>query len=394
MREGCSATARGRIRHSSIALVLLFCGALGLTGCVSPEGHEAALLLADIAAGAGPSRLKDTTPAPMRTTMRYRGAAGPQIADLYRSDARPEGAVVVVPGLTPDGKDDPRLVAFAQSLARAQFLVLVPDIAGLRQLKVSAADTAWIAEAIEEAARLFDAGRPVGLLAISYAVGPALLAASETPAACRVGYVVTIGGYYDIEPTIAYVTTGWYRLPDGAWRYRRPNAWGKWVFLRSNAGRVSSPADRTLLRAIARRRLADPNAAIGDLVARLGPEGRAVYALVANRNPRLVPTLVARLPAAIREELARLDLKGKNFGKITGPVFIIHGRDDRVIPYTQSIELAKALGTRAHLYLIDHFAHVGAGARSFIDSLTLWDAATAILEERHRLAEPRMGASS
>ena len=386
MRERCSA-ARGCIQRG-IALVLLFC-ALGLTGCVSPEGHQAADLLADIAAGTGPSRLKDTTPAPTRTTIGYEAPGGHEIAELYRSYVRPEGAVVVVPGLTPDGKDDPRLVAFAQSLARAQFLVLVPDIPGLRQLKVSAADSAWIAGAIVEAARLFDAGRrPVGLLAISYAVGPALLAASETPAASRVGYIVTIGGYYDIRAAIAYVTTGWYRLPDGTWRYRRPNAWSKWVFLRSNAGRVSSAADRDLLRAIARRRLADPNAAIGDLTARLGPEGRATCALVANHNPRLVPALIARLPAPIREELARLDLRGKNFDEITGPVFLIHGRDDRVIPYTQSIELAKALGSRAHLYLINHFAHVGAGAQSFTDSLRLWDAATAILEERQRLAAP------
>jgi pimeloyl-ACP methyl ester carboxylesterase len=387
-----------RLRRCLLAAIPLLCLALPLAGCVTPEGEEAAALLADIAAGAGPSRLKETTPAPARHTIRYRGAAGPEIADLYRSYRHLEGAVVVVPGLTPAGKDDPRLVAFALSLARARFLVLVPDIPGLRQLKVSAADSAWIAAAILEAARRFDGGRPrladwgrrpVGLVAISYAVGPALLAAATPPAARRVGYAVAIGGYYDIEAALAYVTTGWYRLPDGTWRHRRPNAWGKWVFLRSNAGRVDAPADRALLRRIAARRLADPQAAIGDLAVRLAPEGRAVYALLVNRNPRLVPRLVAHLPAAIREELDRLDLKGRDLAAIQGPVFIIHGRDDRVIPYSESVELAKALGARAHLSLLDHFAHVGAGARSFTDSLALWRATTAILEERDRLAAAR-----
>lgn len=369
------------------AFLLFFVAGLSLAGCVTPQGGAAADLLADIAAGTGPTRLKGAAPAPSRLAVRYGGAAAAEFADLYRSYARPQGAVVVIPGLTPEGKDDPRLVALAQSLARARFLVLVPEIPGLRQLGVSAADAGYIADAIDEAARRFDAGRrPVGLVAISYAVGPALLAASAPPAASRVGYIVTIGGYYDIEAALAYVTTGWYRLPDGAWRHRTPNAWGKWVFLRSNADRVAAPTDRALLRHIAVRRLANANAPIGDLAARLGSEGQAVYALLSNSNPRLVPALVARLPPGIREELRRLDLKGRDLSAIREPVFIIHGRDDRVIPYTESVELAKALGARAHLYLIDDFAHVGAGAASFTDRLRLWDATAAILAERDRLA--------
>jgi pimeloyl-ACP methyl ester carboxylesterase len=375
----------GRTRCCLLAALLALASALGLAGCVSPQGSEAAELLADIAAGAGPSRLKQTTPAPSRVTIRYAGAAGPEIADLYREPSKARGAVVVVPGLTPYGKDDPRLVAFAQSLARARFFVLVPDIPGLRALKVSAADSAFIADAIDEAAQRFARkGRRLGLVAISYAVGPALLAAAQTPAGRAVGYIVTIGGYYDIDAAIAFATTGYYRLPDGTWRHVAPNDFGKWVLLRSNADQVANAADRALLYRIAERRLADPAAGIEGLVARLGPQGRAVYALIANRNPRRVPSLVAQLPAALRRELQRLNLKEQNLRAIAGPVFIIHGRDDAVIPYTQSVALAAALGGRAHLYLVDHFAHVG-GA-SLGDNLRLWQAATAILTQRDRLA--------
>lgn len=378
------------VSRAVFTLLILLCVGFGVAGCLSPQSREAEDLLADIAAGNGPSHLKETTPAPTRTTIAYRGAVSTEIADLYHIPAPPLGAAVVAPGLTPYGKDDPRIVAFAQSLARARFLVLVPDIADFRELKVSAADSAAIADAIDETARRFAAGRRrVGLVAISYAVGPALLAAAETPAGGRLGYIVAIGGYYDIDAALAFVTTGWYRLPDGAWRHAVPNDWAKWVFLRSNADRVGDPADSDRLRRIAERRLASPGADIGDLVAQLGPQGRAVYALIANRDPRRVPALIAQLPAAIRAELQLLDLKGRDLSAIAGPVFIIHGRDDSVIPYTQSVELAAALGARAQLYLIDRFAHVGEGAASFADSLRLWDAVTAILEQRDRLAAVR-----
>jgi pimeloyl-ACP methyl ester carboxylesterase len=377
------------VPHPSF-FALLLAVSLCVAGCVSPRAQEARELLADIAAGDGPTRLKETTPEPSRVTIRYHGAAGPAIADLYRSTASPRGAVVVVPGLTPDGKDDARLVAFAKSLARAQFLVLVPDIANTRSLKVSAGDSAFIADAIDELAQRAagGGGRSVGLVAISYAVGPALLAASQMPAGRHVRFIVAIGGYYDIEAAIGFVTTGYYRAADGSGQRLAPNEGGKWVFVRSNADRVADPADRDRLHRIAERRLANPAAGIGDLTARLGPDGHAVYDLVSNSDPARVPALIGRLPGAIREQLRRLDLKGRDFRAVAGPVFLVHGRDDAIIPYTESVKLAEALGPRADLTILDHFAHVDAGDIGLADGLRLWDAAMRILEQRDRLPAP------
>jgi pimeloyl-ACP methyl ester carboxylesterase len=371
-------------------LALLLVVSLCVAGCVSPRGQEARDLLADIAAGDGPSRLKETNPEPSRVTISYRRAAGPASADLYRSPQQPRGAVVVVPGLTPDGKDDARLVAFAKSLTRAQFLVLVPDIANTRSLKVSAADSAFIGDAIDELAQraAVGGGRSVGLVAISYAVGPALLAALQTPAGRHLRFIVAVGGYYDIEAAIGFVTTGYYRTADGSWQHAAPNEWGKWVFVRSNADRVGDPADRDGLRRIAERRLADPRAGIGDLTAQLGPDGRAVYDLVSNSDPARAPVLIGRLPAAIRDELRRLDLRGRDFRAVAGPVFLVHGRDDAVIPFSESVKLAEALGPRADLTILDHFAHVDASDIGFADGLRLWDMAIRILEQRDRLPAP------
>jgi pimeloyl-ACP methyl ester carboxylesterase len=365
----------------ALALVISLC----LAACVSPRGEEARELLLDIAAGSGPSWLKETTPEPSRIAIRYRRSGGAATADLYRGSAPPSAAVVVVPGLTPDGKDDPRLVAFANSLARTRFLVLVPEIPNTRALKVSAADSVFISDAIEELAQRSAAGteRRVGLVAISYAVGPALLAASQTSAGRHVGFIVAIGGYYDVEAAIAFVTTGYYRAPDGSWQHATPNEWGKWIFLRSNADRITDRSDRDRLLKIADRKLTNPAADIADLVASLGLEGRAVYQLIANRDPEQVPVLVARLPEAIPRELRRLDLKSQDLRRLTAPLIIVHGRDDAVIPYSESVKLAEAVGARAEFFLIDHFAHVDAGATGF-DSLRLWNAAVRVLEERDR----------
>ena len=392
MQQSCVAAIRRYRDRLGVILIAICC----LSGCASPRGNEAALLLADIAAGEAPSRLKETAPEPVRSAIRYSGrTAGEAAADLYQPAGEARGAVVVVPGLTPHGKDDPRLVAFARSLGRGRFLVLVPEIANTRALKVSAADSAIVADAIDELAQRFAGGadRSVGLVAISFGAGPALLAAGETPAGNRLRYALTIGGYYDIDAAIGFATTGAYLGPDGSWIRGEPNAFGKFVFLRGNADRVRNAQDRALLIAIADRRLADPAAAIGDLAGRLGPEGRAVYGLIENRDPLLVPALIARLPEPIRAELRRLDLKGRELPWLAGPVFLVHGKDDPLIPAGESAKMAAALGGRAELYLVERFAHVGAdvdahgGDRpTFGDSLRLWNAAIRILEERDRPA--------
>jgi hypothetical protein len=60
-------------------------------------------------------------------------------ADLYVPRDGAKAALVLVPGVTPEGKDDQRLIAFAETMSRAKFLVLVPDIATLRDLRVGPA---------------------------------------------------------------------------------------------------------------------------------------------------------------------------------------------------------------------------------------------------------------
>jgi pimeloyl-ACP methyl ester carboxylesterase len=298
--------------------------------------------------------------------------------------------MVLVPGVTPQGLDDPRLVAFAGSLARAGFLVLVPDIANLRALKVRASDAVPIADAVRHLAHATGsaASAPrVALAAISYAAGPALLAALEPDVTPDIAFLLLIGGYYDMTAVVTFFTTGAYReAPGKPWLYGKPNAYGKWAFVRSNAEVLSTPADRRLLAEIARRKLADLAAEVSDLTAGLGPEGRSVLALLDNRDPERVPGLMASLPAAVADNMRGLDLAGRDLAALDLPVFLLHGRDDPVIPFSESRALAAALPEgAARLYLADNLSHVELSPGGVGDALTLWEAAYRLLEARDEM---------
>ena len=343
-----------------------------LTACSPNRTVEAVRVLQDIQAGDRQSSLKQATPAPTRASILFTVDGRERLADLYSPGGGARAAMVLVPGLTPDGRDDRRIVAFASTLARARFEVIVPDLPGMRSLRVSARD----AELIADAARYLDergAGRPLGVAAVSFAVGPAVLALEEAAAAGRIDFFLGIGGYYDLAALITYVTTGFYRQDDGEpWRYRQPKAYGKWVFVQTNADRLTDPADRTRLSEMAGRKLANADADVSDLAMALGPEGRSVYALVTNGDPDRVPALIDGLPPGVREEIERLDLRRLDLSRLETEFLLIHDEDDRTVPATQSLAFAAALPPgHAQVYLVEGLDHAQVKSLGAADVLTL-----------------------
>jgi len=373
-----------RLRLAAALLLALF----ALSACSPARSLEAWRLLGDIAAGAGPSRLKEITPAPGRTAITYTVEGRAYAADLYRPGEAAQAALVLVPGAAERGKDDPRLIALATSLARARFLVLVPDLESLRALTIGPEDTGRIADALRHLGGRGEVPKPdaLGLVAISYAAGPAILAALAPDLRARVDFVLTVGGYYDMEAVVTFFTTGRFReTADAPWRHKTPNAYGKWVFLRANAGRLESPRDRWLLAAMARRKLDDLEAPLDDLAARLGPEGRSVHALLVNRDPEAVPALIAALPQGLRADMAALDLSRAELATLEAELILLHGRDDAIIPYTESLALAAAARQdRVTLSLVDNLSHVELGPGGLPDSYRLLAATYRLLALRDR----------
>jgi hypothetical protein len=110
----------------ALAAVLI---CIGFWAKWSPRPIEAALVLADLRAGAAPSLFKRLTPRPERQKLTATVGDRRLTGDLYLPGDKAGAGLVLVPGAARDGKDDPRLVALAQTLARARFVVLVPDMA-------------------------------------------------------------------------------------------------------------------------------------------------------------------------------------------------------------------------------------------------------------------------
>lgn len=396
MADSATPPSREFKRFSHWAAIADFCRCAALTvgfltilaACSPPRAIEAIGVLRDIAATSAPGALPPADSAPRAIPVSYRGAEAGRTGDLFALDGARAG-LVLVPGASKAGKDDPRLRAFAKSLARAGFVVLVPEIETLRRLLVRPEDAEEIVDAVDYLSRRL--ATRIGIAAISYATGPAVLAALDARVRRKVGFVIAVGGYYDIDAVVTYFTTGKFRdAPGQPWRYQRPNVYGKWVFVRSNLPRIRDDADRSLLRAISDRKIADPKADTAALEARLGREGGGIMALLTNTDPDAVPGLIADLPPAIRRDMAGLDLDRRDLTGLVAHLILIHGRDDTIIPFTESVALAAAAAPdRASLFLVDGLAHVDLRPAGLSDALTLWRAVYRLLEERDKISQDR-----
>lgn len=329
----------------------------------------------------GASRPGEEPPRPVPRWVEYEVDGRRTGADLFVGERPPRSGIVLVPGAAPGGREHPRLRAFARSLARAGFAVVVPDVPGLAALRVSPDDSRIFADGakfLESRPDLAPGGR-IGLGAFSYSVGPAVLAALEPGGARRIRFILGVGGYHDIRKELRFATTGWYRTASG-WQFRKPNPYAVLVFVLGILDRVSDPGDRLVLQQMAERRTRDPDADLADLAARLGPEGRAVYEFATNGDRDRFGELYSRLPPGVLAKLEALDLATRDLSGLKARLILVHGQTDDIVPYTHSEALARA-APNARAYILRGLDHVELRAR-LLDGWTLYCAVDALLRQR------------
>lgn len=268
-----------RVPQTYLHQLIIFSFIVVLPGCAPRVGDsDAELLLEDIVAGDAPSRLKAKTAIPTRRTLNYYIDGRHRIADLYLPSDPVRAGIVVIPGVVADGKDDKRVIALANTLARLLFSVLVPEVEGLRRFHTRASDIRVLADAFRylvSIPELAPEGR-TGFGGFSYGVGVVMLASLEEDIREQVRYILGFGGYYDMHSVVTYFTTGYYRDEmTNKLKYRFPHDYLKWVFIQSNSDLLERADDAATIRTFAESLGDDTETGID--LNNLAPDARALY---------------------------------------------------------------------------------------------------------------------
>jgi pimeloyl-ACP methyl ester carboxylesterase len=262
--------------------------------------------------------------------------------------ARPAGegpwpAVFFVNGTVPEGRKLPDARRLAEGFARAGYLVVLPDLPGLMEDRITPEtvdETAEVARAVS--------GRPdaadgeVSMVGISTGATLALLAAERPGAGERVSLVAGVAPYSDIRTILNVATTGRYEKEDGSFARHEADPFLSYVVARSMIAALPPGRDRQVLsaemEAIGRE---NPNP-LGGLRLRgtndLEPGAAAVVALLANRDPARFDGLYSDLPDGVRADLEAFSpLAGTE--RIEAPVEVATGPQDKYFPASESHNL-------------------------------------------------------
>jgi len=285
---------------------------------------------------------------------------------VYVPLVRPRQTVLLVSGLHPAGIDEPRLVFLARQLAAADIVVATPDIPELSRYEI----TPVLTDRIERLAlwlssdsQLAPTGR-IGLMGISFSGGLAVVVAGRPALRGRLLYVFSFGGHDDLPRVLEYFCAAGSTPP--------PHDYGVAVVLLNVASELVPPEQVDPLRSAIRRFLwasyldrvdkqkADREfAALREQVRTL-PEPAATLLDAVNR--RDVATLGQRLRPHVARYVEPAALSPARSPAPSAPVFLLHGRGDRVIPTSESENLAARLrqAVPVRLLVTDLISHAEA----------------------------------
>lgn len=311
----------------------------------------------------------------------YRRNGDVLAADVYRPAGvrRALPGWLVLHGLTAVGRRHESLEGFARALAATGAVVMVPDIPEWRALHVAASVTVpTIRAAIYALAERSDVQSDrVGIIGFSFGATQAIVAAADPGVQRILRGIAAWGGYHELHRTFRFGITGEHELDGRTYRID-PDPYGRWFmggnYLTGVPGYEGFTRTQDALLRLAtiagqKRVYAwDPSFDPLKLELRdqLPHEQREIFDLIAPLTNQ--PIANRERAQILAHDLADAALRAEPLldpapaiAALRVPTLVAHGRDDRLVPFSESVQLARALPPEAlvNLTITSLFAHSG-----------------------------------
>jgi dienelactone hydrolase len=344
-----------RIGKRGKAIVITCFIGVVLFACSSniPPFYKATLFILELFSPSQNSRLHLLTRPPIQEEISI-----PYLFDrveayyFHPSEGGPYGAFIFALGY-PSNIKDPQVVRLADSLARLGYVVLVPQLPGLRAGELTVKDVEILVSAFEWLSLQPEVDpERIGFGGFCVGSSLALLAAEDPRINQRVALVNVFGGYYDLMSLLRATAahSAHYRGQEYPWDPAQPTLT---LFAQNLLGLLEKPADRIALSG----RLQE-EAVSGTTSNSSDSFPDLVHSLLTTTEPEQVEALLAELPPDALDHIARLS-PGSGILNLKAKVFIMHDIHDPYVPVTESYRLAEAIvdpeqKVYAQFVLFDH----------------------------------------
>lgn len=266
--------------------------------------------------------------------------------ELVRPGGRgPWPCWVFVNGAHPERRREPVVERVSRGLARAGFVVFVPDLPGLGEGEISLRTLDAGSSVVEAAITHPDSrdGR-AALAGASVGGGLTLLLAARPRHVARISVVAAVSPYAGLDRILRLATTSQYRTDNGPVRIEVTELMRR-VVARSLVAALPGGDDRAAVLEQLRRLERDDRDAIDDLVLDridLSPEAERVIELLRNTDPNGFEPRFALLPVEVAGLVQALSPE-RHAASVRAPVEIIAPPNDPYFPRQEVEILERAL---------------------------------------------------
>ncbi|MDA1348466.1 MAG: hypothetical protein O3A47_06315 [Chloroflexi bacterium] len=341
-------TVRRLLLYFLIASVVLFEGAV-LLSVSTPQGRagvKAVLFIPQVLADMPLKPLELLTRKPTREMIEFPLAEGMGSADLYLPHGSGRhSAVLFYLGVVPPDRDESRVVALGEALARSGVVVMIPWLQTQVQNKIVPEDIDGLVRGFQRLRELdrVDPDR-VGMGGISTGASMATVAAQDERIRSQVRFVNFFAGYYDASDLVRAIGSRSRFYGDRVARWD-PDELTVRLLTEHLIDGVADPDDKAALI----RMLIDkaPNTDGGPV--RLTEEGFAVYRLIQGEAFEDVDELMEQLSPETKEFLDLIS-PATHIDRLEARMLMMHDRADRLVPSEESRRLAESLGNESDTY--------------------------------------------
>ena len=288
-----------------------------------------------------------TVAAPIRTedlTFSVPQATGPaqvvRAREYVPTNRAKAPTLVLFHGVHHLGIDEPRLEAFATSMAKCGIWVLTPELPDIKDYHVDASSI----RTIGESAKWFEGqtGGSVGVMGLSFSGGLALVAASEPEYRDAFKFVFAVGSQDSMGRVTDYFRTGRDTRPNGSIEVLPPHEYGPLVLEYEYVEDFVPAADVPAIRTVLRAHLYEDKAAEKSTMEALNAAQHAEAVSLMDTASDKTQTLLADSNLRHAGDLAALSPHGR-LNTLTVPVYLLHGEADNIIPSAETLWMAAEL---------------------------------------------------
>jgi hypothetical protein len=255
-----------------------------------------------------------------------------------------EKIFIIFPGASPFAEEHPETTKMAYLIAGMKIRVYLPRIPLLKDLIISTDNAEWMVHFYQ-----WVINKEKTLKENIYIIGMSFGGALLLKATLKMGLfttppvaIMTYGTFYNFDTTFNFLTTGVYHLEETK-MYIQPHDWGAIVILNNYLKYIDTDYDKTnILKNISYLINDEPENAERHRKTLPKFDQKYLSDLIESKHNHDIKHAIDSIKISCKEELYSLSPKYW-YENIIGKVFILHGLNDNMIPYTESVQLSKSI---------------------------------------------------